>query len=238
MLEASGSDIEFTRADHGGAHADHHGAGADHDGAGAVFRVKGTDRGVSLAEVAKKSYLGMGLPAELGVGLDGVGSHPGPNTFPNGCMICEVEVDCDTGRVKVAALSAVDDVGVVINPVTLEGQLHGSIAQGLGEALIEEMVYDRESGQLLTGSFNDYGMPRADDLPGVASAGAHIPTGTNLLGVKGGAEAGNVAAPAAIVNAIVDALAPLGVDDMALPASAERVWRAIAAARGGQRKSA
>ena len=141
MLEASASDIEFKDS---------------------KFRITGTDRAVSFAEVAKKSYMGAGLPAEFGVGLDGVGAHPGPNTFPNGCMICEVEVDPDTGNVKVLTLFAVDDSGVVINPLTLEGQLHGSTAQGLGEALFEQVVYDRQSGQLLSGSFMDYAMPRAE----------------------------------------------------------------------------
>jgi len=206
MLETSESDIDFERG---------------------VFRVKGTDRSVSFSEVAGKSYLGVGLPSEFGVGLDAVGSHPGPNTFPNGCMICELEVDPDTGGVRVLRLSAVDDAGVVVNPITLEGQLHGSIAQGLGEALFEEVIYERESAQLLTGSFIDYGMPRADDMPDIVSARAPVATKTNLLGVKGGSEAGNVGAPAAIVNAIIDALAPLGVTDMPMPATAERVWRRI-----------
>src|SRR5439155_17172517 len=119
MLEVAERDIEFS------------------DG---VFRVEGTDRQVKFADVARKSYQGVGVPPEFGVGLDGVGSHPGPNTFPNGCMICEVEVDPDTGRVQVLSLCAVDDFGVVVNPLTLDGQLHGSIAQGLGEALMEEMV--------------------------------------------------------------------------------------------------
>ncbi|MFM9968639.1 MAG: xanthine dehydrogenase family protein molybdopterin-binding subunit [Burkholderiales bacterium] len=206
MLEASTADIEF---------------------AGGVFSIKGTDRGVTLAEVAKKSYQGIGLPEAFGVGLDGVGSHPGPNTYPNGCMICEVEVDAETGSVKVARLVAVDDTGTVINPMTLEGQLHGSVAQGLGEALMEEVVYDKESGQLLSGSFMDYAMPRADDMPHMVSALAPVPTMSNLLGVKGGSEAGNVGAPAAIANAIIDALSAWHVADIALPATPERIWRAI-----------
>ena len=145
-------------------------------------------------------------------------------------MICEVEVDLETGSVTVDRLSAVDDVGVVINPMTLEGQLHGSIAQGLGPALFEQLVYDRTTGQLVTGTFLDYGMPRADDLPHIASGVALVPTHTNLLGAKGGSEAGNVGAPPAIINAIVDALASLGVTDVPMPATAERVWRAINAA--------
>ncbi len=209
MMETSDADIEFARGE---------------------FRVKGTDRALSFAAVVKKAYLPVGLPPDLGIGLDGVGVHQGPNNFPNGCMICEVEVDLDTGLVTVDRLSAVDDVGAVINPMTLEGQLHGSIAQGLGPALFEELVYDRATGQLVTGTFLDYAMPRADDLPHIASGVLPVPTNTNLLGTKGGSEAGNVGAPPAIINAIVDALAPLGVTDVPMPATAERVWRAINAA--------
>ena len=126
-------------------------------------------------EVAKKSYQGTGIPAEFGIGLDGIGSHPGPDTFPNGCMICEVEIDTETGHVAVCRFTAVDDAGVVVNPLTLEGQLHGSIAQGLGEALIQEIVYDRESGQLVTGSFLDYAMPRAHDMPPIISEVHSVP---------------------------------------------------------------
>ncbi len=206
MLEVSDSDIVFERG---------------------VFRVTGTDRQVSFAEVARKSYAGSGVPQELGIGLDGVGAHAGPNTYPNGCMICEVEIDIETGKVRVDRVSAVDDVGVVVNPLTLEGQLHGSIAQGLGETLLEEVVYERETGQLLTGSFMDYGMPRADTMPDIRSEVALVPTKTNLLGVKGGSEAGNVGAPPAIVDAILDALSPWGVEDVPMPATPERIWRAI-----------
>ena len=206
MLEAAEADVEFESG---------------------VFRVKGTDRQVSFREVAKTSYNGLGLPPELGIGLSGAGTHPGPNTFPNGCMICEVEVEPETGSVAVLRLSAADDVGVVVNPLTLEGQLHGSIAQGLGEALLEQIIYSPDSGQLITGSFMDYGMPRAEHIPEVSAEYALVPTGTNLLGTKGGSEAGNVGAPPAIINAIVDALSALGVDDIALPATPERVWNAI-----------
>jgi carbon-monoxide dehydrogenase large subunit len=142
-------------------------------------------------------------------------------------MVCEVEVDVDTGRVELVALAAVDDVGAVVNPLTLEGQLHGSIAQGLGAVLLEELVYERESAQLLTGSFMDYAMPRADDLPEIR-AGLHlVPTQTNLLGVKGGSEAGNVGVPPAVVHAIIDALTPYGVSDVPLPATPQRVWRLL-----------
>jgi aerobic carbon-monoxide dehydrogenase large subunit len=210
MLEASDEDIEFKSG---------------------RFYVKGTDRAVAFKDVAKKSYQGIGLPAELGIGLDGAGTHPGPFTFPNGCMICEVEVDTDTGMVAVVKLSAVDDVGTVVNPLTLEGQLHGSTAQGLGETLLEQVIYDRSSGQLMTGSFQDYAMPRADNMPPITSAVRSVPTKLNLLGSKGGAEPGNVGAPAAIINAIVDALSSYRVTDVPLPATPERIWRLIHAAR-------
>ena len=206
ILEAAESDIQFRNG---------------------IFRVEGTDRQVSWKQIAARAYQGTGVPAELGVGLDGTGSHPGPNTFPNGCMICEVEVDAETGTVQLASLCAVDDAGTVINPLVLDGQLHGSIAQGLGEALMEEMAYDAETGQLLSGSFMDYAMPRATDLPPIRSGVHPVPTSTNPLGVKGGAEAGNAGAPPAIVHAILDALSPWDVSDLALPVTAERVWSAI-----------
>jgi len=206
ILEAAEADIEFERG---------------------TFRVKGTDRQISLKEVAKVSYNGAALPHGFEIGLSGVGAHPGPNTFPNGCMICELEVDPQTGSVELLRLCAVDDVGCVVNPLTLEGQLHGSIAQGVGEALLEEMIYSRDSAQLVTGSFMDYCMPRADHIPDVSAEYALVPTKTNLLGTKGGSEAGNVGAPAAVINAIVDALSGFGVDDIALPATSERIWKAI-----------
>jgi len=218
MLEASEDDIVFENG---------------------TFRVKGTDRQISLKEVAKASYAGLGLPPELGIGLSGTGSHPGPNTFPNGCMICELEVDPDTGAVKLMDIAAVDDVGAVVNPLTLEGQLHGSTAQGIGEALLEQIVYSADSGQLITGSFMDYGMPRAEDIPAIAAEHFLMPTKTNLLGVKGGSEAGNVGAPPAVVTAIIDALAEYGIDDIAVPATPERIWQAIHrdARKTGERQS-
>jgi carbon-monoxide dehydrogenase large subunit len=210
MLEAAEEDIEFESG---------------------RFRVKGTDRAVPFRDVAKKSYQGMGLPSEFGIGLDGAGTHPGPFTFPNGCMICEVEVDIETGAVRVVKLAAVDDAGTVVNPLTLEGQLHGSTAQGLGETLLEQIAYERRSGQLMTGSFQDYAMPRADDMPATVSSVRPVPTKLNPLGAKGGSEPGNVGAPAAIVNAIVDALSPYKVTDVPMPATSERIWHLIHADR-------
>jgi aerobic carbon-monoxide dehydrogenase large subunit len=201
LLEAHAADLEFDAGN---------------------FRVKGTDRAISFSEVARRAYASPGVPPELGIGLDGAGTHPGPNNFPNGCMIAEVEVDTDTGRVELVALTALDDVGVVINPLVLDGQLHGSIAQGLGAALMEELVYERESGQLLTGSFMDYAMPRADDMPPIRADLHLVPTSTNPLGAKGGSEAGNVGVPPAVVHAIIDAL---GTSEVPLPATPERVWR-------------
>ena len=144
----------------------------------------------------RQAYAGHGLPAELGLGLDGVGVFDGVPSYPNGCIICEVELDPETGWVTLERMSVVDDVGVVINPLMLEGQLDGSIAQGIGQVLSEEIVFDRESGQLLTGSFMDYGMPRAADMPPIDPRFVSIPATTNPLGVKGGSEAGNIAAPA------------------------------------------
>jgi aerobic carbon-monoxide dehydrogenase large subunit len=195
------------------------------------FTVAGTDRSVTFKEVVKTSYLGAGVPQELGLGLDGVGNHDGTYSFPNGCMICEVEVDPETGSVNVDRLYAVDDVGVVVNPLTLAGQLHGSVAQGLGEATVEQILYDRESGQLLTGSFMDYGMPRADMMPDIISEESLVPSTNNPLGVKGGSEAGNCGMPSAIILAVLDALVPLGVKDVPIPATSQRVWRAIQDAR-------
>jgi aerobic carbon-monoxide dehydrogenase large subunit len=197
-----------------------------------TFRVKGTDRQMTLQEVAKIAYQGVGLPPGLEIGLSGVGNHPGPNNFPNGCMICEVEIEPETGQVEAVRICAVDDVGVIVNPLTLEGQLHGSVAQGVGEALLEQIVYSPDTGQLMTGSFMDYAMPRAQHVPAVISDYVLVPTKSNLLGTKGGSEAGNVGAPAAVINAIVDGLADWGIDDIALPATSEVIWNAIRARSG------
>jgi carbon-monoxide dehydrogenase large subunit len=199
------------------------------------FRVAGTDRELTFHQIAEKSYMPMGLPRELGVGLDGVGTDLGPSTHPNGCMIAEVELDPETGFVRVDRLCSVDDTGTVINPLTLAGQLHGSIAQGLGEALLETVIHEPGTGQLLTGSFMDYAMPHADTMPQIFSEVAPIPTKLNPLGAKGGSEAGNTAGPAAIINAVLNALSPWGITDVAVPARPEQVWRAI---RDAERKAA
>ncbi len=191
------------------------------------FRVSGTDRAVSWEEVTQKAYALQGVPQEFGVGLDGVGQFPEHYTFPNGCMIAEVEVDPETGVITVDRLCTVDDAGTVINPLTIDGQVHGSIAQGLGEALVEEIVHDRDTAQLLTGSFMDYAMPRADVMPSIMTGHAPVPTKSNAIGAKGGSEPGNLAVPAAVVHATLDALSALGVTDIQIPATPERVWRAL-----------
>jgi aerobic carbon-monoxide dehydrogenase large subunit len=154
-----------------------------------------------------------------------------PPNFPNGCHICEVEVDPQTGHVRVDRYNAVDDVGRALNPMICEGQMMGGIAQGIGQALLEDIIYDAESGQLLTGSFMDYGMPRADDLPNFNLSLAEYPCRTNPLGVKAVGEAGTIGAPAAVINAVLDALRPLGVTDIQMPATPSRVWHAIRAAQ-------
>jgi len=212
LLEADESDIEFA-----------HGR----------FVVAGTDRAVSLPDAARATYQwGNRLPPELASGLEGVGHwSASPQNYPNGCYVVEVEVDPETGVVRLDRIAGVDDVGRVINPLLLEGQVHGSIAQGAGQALLEQVVFD-EAGQLVTGSFADYAMPRADDFPPMIVDTCNVPTNGNPLGVKGGAETGTVGVPAAVIAAIVDALAPLGVRDVAMPATPFRVWQAIRAARG------
>jgi aerobic carbon-monoxide dehydrogenase large subunit len=207
ILEAAVDDIEFAEG---------------------RFTVAGTDQFVTIAEVAKEAHAPMGLPPELGVGLEGQGSFaPTMPNYPNGCHLCEVEVDPETGNVDIVRYTAVDDVGRAINPLLLAGQVHGGVAQGIGQALLEDVVFDRESGQMLSASFLDYAMPRADDLPMIDFGHHDVPCQTNPLGVKGAGEAGCVGAPPAVMNAILDALKPLGVSDIAMPATPERVWRAI-----------
>ena len=142
-----------------------------------------------------------------------------------------MEVDPETGVVRLDRIAGIDDVGRTINPLLLEGQVHGSIAQGAGQALLEEIVFDK-AGQLLTGSFSDYAMPRADDMPSITLDTRNIPTKGNPLGVKGGAETGTVGIPAAVVSAILDALRPFGVKDVPMPATPFAIWRAIAKATG------
>ena len=216
LMEASADDIEFRDGN---------------------FTVMGTDKSMSMTDVAKMFYMPAGPVVKLGLGLEAAGSYAGvpggaPN-YPNGCQVCEVEVDPETGKVTLDRLVAVDDLGMVINPLICEGQIHGGIAQGVGQALIENVVYDRESGQLLTGTLLDYGMPRADDLPMFVSELVEIPAKTNPLGIKGIGESGTIGAPPTIINAVVDALRSLGVEHIDMPATPQRVWEAIRSAKAG-----
>ena len=152
---------------------------------------------------------------------------PVQDAYPNGCHVCEVEIDPDTGKIDVVRYSVSDDVGTVMNPIGLKGQIHGGVAQGLGQALMEQVAYDPESGQLLSGSFMDYAMPRADTTCNIDIVSNTVPTKLNPLGAKGAGEAGTVGALPVIVNAVLDALRPLGVKDIEMPVTSERVWRAI-----------
>ena len=167
---------------------------------------------------------------ELEPGLEETAFYDPKNfTFPAGTYICEVEVDPRTGEVEIASFVAADDFGNVINPMIVEGQVHGGLVQGIGQALLEHAIYD-ENGQLVTGSYMDYAMPRAEDVPSFKVTTTSTPCTHNPLGVKGCGEAGAIGAPAAVINAICDALAEYGVDHIDMPATPEKVWRAIQAA--------
>ena len=207
QLEASEADIEFQ------------------DG---VFRVSGTDREISLKEVAKASFLPAKLPPGLEPGLYETATFaPDQDTYPNGSHVCEVEIDPETGTVEILGYKVVDDVGIMINPTIVKGQIHGGTAQGVGQILMEQIAYDPESGQLLSGSFMDYAMPRADNFSDMEIASNEVPTQRNPLGVKGAGEAGTVGAMPALMNAIMDALSEVGVTSLDMPATPDRVWRAI-----------
>jgi carbon-monoxide dehydrogenase large subunit len=192
-----------------------------------MLRIAGSDRQLPLAAVARAAHAPVGPLAALGMGLEGVGTFDPVPTLPNGCHVAEVEIDPDTGEVRLVRYVAVDDVGVALNPMLVEGQVQGGVAQGVGQALLEQVVYEPESGQLQTGSFMDYAMPRADDLPAISVSLHNVPAKTHPLGVKGVGEAGTVGALPAVMNAALDALRPLGVDDIAMPLTSERVWRAL-----------
>jgi aerobic carbon-monoxide dehydrogenase large subunit len=196
------------------------------------FTVKGTDRSLGIFDVAKSAVTRTDLPADLQGPLQGIGDETVPvGSFPYGTQVCEVEVDPDTGAVDILRFSAVDDVGRAVNPLILHGQTHGGIAQGVGQALLEDCAYDRKTGQMLGASFMDYAMPRADTFPSFATALSEVPAPTNRLGVRSGGEGGTTPALAVVINAIVDALAEFGVTHVEMPATPERVWRAIQAAR-------
>jgi carbon-monoxide dehydrogenase large subunit len=208
LLEAADADIEFK------------------DG---VFSVAGTDRSKTFGEVALTAYVPHNFPhEELEPGLDETAFYDPKNfTFPSGAYVAEVEIDPDTGRLEIVNFNASDDFGRIINPMIVAGQVHGGLAQGIGQALLEACVYDKATGQLLTASYNDYAMPRADDLPSFALSTHATLCTHNPLGVKGCGEAGAIGAPAAISNAIVDALKSYGVRHVEMPATPEKLWRVI-----------
>ncbi|HNW62147.1 MAG TPA: xanthine dehydrogenase family protein molybdopterin-binding subunit [Piscinibacter sp.] len=204
LLEATDTDIEFDNGE---------------------FKVKGTDKKVPFGSVALTAYVPHNYPLDkLEPGLNENAFYDPTNfTYPSGTYVCEVEVDPDTGKTRVERFTAVDDFGNIVNPMIVSGQVHGGLAQGLGQAMLEACVYDPESGQLLTGTYMDYTMPRADDLPNFTVDHTVTPCTHNPLGVKGCGEAGAIGSPPAFMNALTDAL---GVKDLAMPATAERVWRA------------
>jgi carbon-monoxide dehydrogenase large subunit len=192
------------------------------------FTVSGTERGIDLSAVARAAADPANLPEGMAPGLDSsVYNMLDVFTFPNGCHIAEVEIDPETGVVTLERYTAVDDYGRLINPLLTEGQVQGGVAQGIGQALFEHTIYDSDSGQLLSGSLMDYALPRADDLPPFDISLAELPTSANPLGVKGSGQAGCIAAPQTVINAIVDAL---GINHIDMPATPERVWRAMRAA--------
>ncbi|MFN0042581.1 MAG: xanthine dehydrogenase family protein molybdopterin-binding subunit [Alphaproteobacteria bacterium] len=207
LIEASAADLEF---------------------AGGRYVVAGTDRAVTMTEVVKAAFQAGPWSPDTGFGLAERALYlPRGKTFANGCHLCEVELDSDTGALTILRYSIVDDVGRVLNPMIVEGQVHGGLVQGLGQALIEHCVYDRESGQFLTASLMDYGLPRADQFPAFTLAFNEIPCTTNPLGVKGVGEAGTTGGTPALVSAALDALRPHGVARIDMPLAPERLWRAI-----------
>ncbi|MGL4812251.1 MAG: xanthine dehydrogenase family protein molybdopterin-binding subunit, partial [Beijerinckiaceae bacterium] len=210
VLEAAPADIEFARG---------------------RFAIAGTDRGIGVIELAAKiramPNVPEGLPASLDVKL--INEGPGV-TYPNGCHVCEVEIDESTGAVRIVKYSSVNDFGTLINPLLVEGQVHGGVVQGIGQCLMEHVIYD-EDGQLVTGSFMDYAMPRADDAPFIGFVEHPVPTTENVMGVKGCGEAGCAGSMTSIMNAVVDALSTYGIRHIDMPATAPRVWHAIQQAK-------
>jgi len=197
-----------------------------------LFSAPRSNRTLTIGEIAKESLDSRNLPEGMDLGLiAGATFSCKEQNFPNGCHICELEIDAETGEVEILRYSVVDDVGTVLNPLLLEGQICGGIAQGVGQVLMEDIRFDPASGQLLTGSFMDYAMPRASDLSAIHCDSNPVPTNTNPLGVKGAGEAGNVGALPAVANALVDALSPFGIRHIQMPATPERLWRAIREAR-------
>ncbi|HUA50807.1 MAG TPA: xanthine dehydrogenase family protein molybdopterin-binding subunit [Candidatus Sulfotelmatobacter sp.] len=210
LLEAAEADIEFAEG---------------------RFAIAGTDRGLTMKEVAVAMFQVGRLPPGIEPGLyENATYRASHDTYPNGCHVCEVDIDPESGTVELVNYVVVDDVGTVINPLTLKGQIHGGVVQGIGQILMEQVVWEPGSGQLLTASPMDYAVPRADSLCDFVVKSHAVPTQFNPLGAKGAGEAGTVGALPAVMNAIMDALAPLGVTALDMPATSERVWRAIRAA--------
>jgi aerobic carbon-monoxide dehydrogenase large subunit len=214
VLEASAADIEFKEG---------------------RFVIAGTDRAIGVMELAQRLRAGINLPEGVPSTLDvrHVSDGPGASTYPNGCHVCEVELDPDTGVIEVVKYASVNDFGTVINPLIVEGQLHGGVIQGIGQALMEMTVYDSD-GQFLTGSFMDYALPRASDSPEVAVINHPVPAKTNVLGVKGCGEAGCAGSLTSVMNAIVHALSEFGIRHIDMPATPYRVWRTIQDARAAR----
>ena len=212
LMEASDADIEFVNGE---------------------FKVKGTDKMVTFGQVALTAYVPHNYPLDkLEPGLNETAFYDPTNfTFPAGTYICEIEIDPQTGETRVDRFTAVDDFGTIINPMIVEGQVHGGLVQGIGQALLENCGYDKETGQLLTGSFMDYAMPRADDFPHFEIGHVCTPCTHNPLGTKGCGEAGAIGSPPAVMNAVLDALSSVGVKDLDMPATPHRVWQAIQAAK-------
>ena len=212
LMESSDADVEFANGE---------------------FTVKGTDKKVTFGQVALTAYVPHNYPLDkLEPGLNETAFYDPTNfTFPAGTYICEVEIDPATGVTRLEKFTAVDDFGTIINPMIVEGQVHGGLVQGIGQALMENCVYDRETGQLLTGSFMDYAMPRADDFPDFKIGNICTPCTHNPLGTKGCGEAGAIGSPPAVINAVLDALHGLGVKEFDMPATPHRVWEAIQAAK-------
>jgi carbon-monoxide dehydrogenase large subunit len=205
-LEASVDDLEYT---------------------GGKWTVKGTDKSIGFGDIALTAYVPHDYPQGLEPGLDFSSFYDPANfTYPYGAHIAVVEVDIETGKVTLKRFVACDDVGNIINPMIVEGQIHGGVVQGIGQALFEEAIYD-DNGQLLTGSYMDYTMPRADDVPSFEVDRTITPCPHNPLGVKGAGEAGTIGSAPAVVNAVLDALAPFNIKDIRMPLTPQRVWKAI-----------
>ncbi len=217
LLEASAGDLEWTPG---------------------RFSVRGDpDQGVTIAEIALATFAAHNLPDGVEPTIDADATYDPDNfSFPHGTHLCATEVDTETGFVKIRSYVAVDDIGIVVNPMIVEGQVHGGLAQGISQALYEEAVYD-DAGNLVTSTMADYLIPSAGDLPSYVTDRTES-RAANRLGVKGVGEAGTIASTPAVVNAIVDALRPFGIDDVVMPCTPERVWRAIQTARAGAQASA